>query len=77
MVTVESKEKYVLRDYGIFVGKTIKTIRPLTESECRNFGWDFIHEDYAVFVEFTDGSGFVPMRDPEGNGSGFLAEVPR
>lgn len=73
--TYADKQKYITRDYGSFVGKTIKLIRPLTEIECEEMGWEFAHEDYAVVVEFTDGTGFVPMADPEGNGCGFLAET--
>jgi len=73
--TYADKTKYIKRDYGSFVGKTIKTIRPLTKEECEDCAWDFDHEHYAVVVIFTDGSGFIPMADPEGNGAGFLAET--
>jgi hypothetical protein len=73
--TYEQKKKYVARDFGFLKGKTIKGVRPLTEAECEAFGWDFAYEDYAVVVEFTDGTGFVPMADPEGNGCGFLEAV--
>ncbi len=73
--TYADKTKYIKRDYGSFVGKTIKTIRPLTKEECEDCAWDFDHEDYAVVIIFTDGSGFIPMSDEEGNGAGFLAET--
>ena len=73
--TYADKTKYIKRDYGSFVGKTIKTIRPLTKEECDDSAWDFDHEDYAVVVIFTDGTGFIPMSDEEGNGAGFLAET--
>ncbi|MBM4058557.1 MAG: hypothetical protein FJ275_10045 [Planctomycetes bacterium] len=75
--TYADKQKYVTRDYGSFVGKKIKLIRPLTEDECSGMGWEFAYEDYAVVVEFTDGTGFIPMRDPEGNGAGFLGATAR
>jgi len=71
-VTYADKRKYIARDYGSFVGKTIKEVRPLTKGECEDVGWEFAHEDYAAVVIFTDGTGFVPLRDPEGNGAGFL-----
>jgi len=70
--TATRKEKYIARDYGFMVGKTVKTVRPLTEAECEEMAWDYEHEDYAVVVIFTDGTAFIPMADPEGNGSGFL-----
>jgi hypothetical protein len=70
--TYKSKLVYLTRDYGSFVGRTIKQIRPLTKHECEAMGWEFEHEDYAVVVIFDDGTGFIPMADPEGNGAGFL-----
>jgi len=70
-----SKKQYISHCYGCFVGKTIKSIQPLTKSECDGMGWEYEFEDLAVVVMFTDGSGFVPMRDEEGNGAGFLAKV--
>jgi len=73
--TYADRTKYIKRDYGSFVGKTVKTIRPLTKEECEDMAWEFEYEDYAVVVIFTDGSGFIPMADPEGNGAGFLAET--
>lgn len=69
------KEKYVARDYGKYVGKTIAGIRPLTPDECDDMAWDYDSEDYAVVVIFTDNTAFIPMADPEGNGAGFLAEA--
>lgn len=73
--TYADKAKYIKRDYGSFVGKTIKEIRPLTKQECEDLAWEYDYEDYAVVVIFTDNTGFIPMADPEGNGSGFLAET--
>lgn len=70
--TYADKKKYITRDYGSFVGKTIKEIRPLTKDECDLMGWEFQYEDYASVVIFTDGTGFIPLADPEGNGAGFL-----
>lgn len=73
--TYADKVKYIARDYGSFVGKTIKEIRPLTKEECEDIGWEFAFEDYAAVVIFTDGTGFIPLADPEGNGAGFLEET--
>lgn len=72
MTTKTDKTKWITRDYGSFVGKTIKQIRPLTKSECEDNCWDYDHEDYAVVVIFTDNTAFLPLSDPEGNGAGFL-----
>ena len=74
-MTNTEKATYIARDYGKFVGKTIAKIRPLTFDECDDMAWDYDHEDYAVVVFFTDGTAFIPMADPEGNGAGFLAEA--
>lgn len=73
--TYADKQKYITRDYGSFVGKTIKQIRPLTKEECEDMGWEFAYEDYAVVVIFTDNTAFIPMADPEGNGAGFLEAI--
>jgi len=73
--TYADKVKYVSRDYGFMVGKTVKAVRPMTQEECDDLAWEFEYEDYAVVVVFTDGTGFIPMADEEGNGSGFLAET--
>ena len=56
--TYANKTKYIKRDYGSFVGKTIKTIRPLTKEECEDSAWDFDHEDYAVVVIRRRGQRF-------------------
>lgn len=67
-----AKKEYIERDFGLLVGKTVKSVRPLNEDECELFAWDFKYEDYAMAVVFTDGTVVVPSQDPEGNGAGFL-----
>lgn len=69
----ETREKLVSQNYGWMTGKKISRIRPMSPLECHEMGWVFDYEDYAVVVEFEDGTAFVPLRDPEGNGCGFLA----
>lgn len=53
-----------------FTGKTIKTIRYLTEAELVSEGWG-THRSVAT-IELEDGSIIYPSRDEEGNGPGVL-----
>lgn len=68
----DTRADYIKREYGSLVGKTVKNIRPLTERECEDLGWEYKYSDEACVVIFTDGEAFIPMADPEGNGAGFL-----
>lgn len=61
----------VNKEFGSLVGKTVKSVRPLTEEECEMFGWGY-RSELAFLVEFTDGTVIVPSQDPEGNGAGHL-----
>jgi hypothetical protein len=54
------------------VGKKIVSIRPFVPEELDDFDWTGEDEHYAVVISFDDGTQLVPMRDPEGNGAGFL-----
>ena len=55
-----------------YVGKTIKEIRPFTAGDIRAFGWEHVDAGQPVIIVFTDGSEWVPLSDPEGNGPGFI-----
>jgi hypothetical protein len=68
----DTRADYIKREYGSLVGKTIKTIRPLHKEECEDLGWEYDYSDEACVFIFTDGTAFIPMQDPEGNGAGFL-----
>lgn len=57
------------------VGKKIVSIRPFVREELDHFSWMGEDEHYAVVISFDDGTQVVPMRDPEGNGSGFLEVI--
>lgn len=72
-MNMKGRTDYLTKEYGDIIGKTVKRIRPLTEAECEDLSWDYDCEYEACVVVFTDGSAFIPMRDPEGNGAGFLA----
>lgn len=67
---------YINKEFGSLKGKTIALIRPLTEAECRQFGWEYENNDDAMAMFFTDGTVIVPSADPEGNGAGFLFVIP-
>lgn len=55
------------------VGKRVVNIRPFVREELDHFYWIGGEEEhYAVVITFDDGTQVIPMRDPEGNGSGFL-----
>jgi hypothetical protein len=70
---MEQRQRFIRKEWGSFVGKTIKEIRPLTQDECMFIGWEFRLEHYATAIVFTDGSAWIPMADEEGNSAGFLA----
>jgi hypothetical protein len=52
------------------VGRTITEVRRLTREEQDGaFGFE---DELAIVVILSDGTYFLPLRDPEGNGAGFL-----
>jgi len=53
------------------VGKKVKEIRPMTDAELKEEGWDGCSESAPVLV-FEDGTRIFPSRDNEGNGPGAL-----
>ena len=50
------------------VGKTIESVRYLTDQEMNDFMW----YKKPVIIKFTDGSFIIPQRDDEGNDGGAL-----
>ena len=50
------------------VGKTIKSVRYMTDKEMNDFMW--YHK--PVIIDFTDGSWIIPQSDDEGNDGGAL-----
>lgn len=67
-------EENVKRQFAGLVGRTIKEVIVLNDAELKAIGFD----DYIGYANPTialildDGSGVVPMADPEGNGPGWL-----
>jgi hypothetical protein len=64
----EMRTEYVNNAYGGIVGKTVKSVRPMSPEESV---WDY--DNYIGWlIEFTDGTVAIPASDPEGNGRGHL-----
>ena len=74
---VNKMNDYFLREFGSLIGKTVKKIVALNDKEIEAMGWDTNYDTEAFGIVFTDGTLFIPMADPEGNGPGFayLQEV--
>lgn len=70
-MTTTAMATAVKREFGSLVGKTIKTVRPLTPAEFEMFGWD-AHSGEGLIIIFTDNTCVIPMSDPEGNDAGWL-----
>ncbi len=56
------------------IGKTIAEVRHLDPQEMDDICWYGDARDTTLIV-FTDGTVAIPMRDPEGNGTGHLAII--
>ena len=52
------------------IGLRVKAIRPMTEAEQCEQGWD--GDEAATVLVFEDGTTVFASRDPEGNGPGCL-----
>jgi hypothetical protein len=66
------RDEYIKREYGALVGRTIKTIRPLTPVERTGFGWSSSTTLVPMVIILDDGTALVPASDPEGNDSGHI-----
>lgn len=53
------------------VGRTIVEVRPMTDAELQEEGWEDWNEVPAALV-LDDGTVLYPSRDTEGNGPGAL-----
>ncbi len=62
------KDKAAKEIAPLLVGKTIKSVRYMTDAEVKNSMWYAA----ALIIEFTDGSWIVPMADDEGNNAGAI-----
>lgn len=71
MTTAIDYAKYVQQEYKSLLGRTIRSVRPMTEKEMEQFGWEHCQEPGVVFG-LDNGNWFIPMMDEEGNGPGAL-----
>ncbi len=56
-----------------FIGQTIVDLRPITEAEMIDEGWDSWNNGWMCSVlELGNGTKIYPSRDSEGNGPGCL-----
>ena len=62
---------YFRKEFGSLIGKTVKTIVALSDKDIEAMGWSTDYDTEAFGIVFTDGTLFIPMADPEGNGPGF------
>jgi hypothetical protein len=53
------------------IGKTITTVRDITDEEYKQLGW-YKNSNPTAVLEFSDDTYAIVMADPEGNGTGFL-----
>ena len=61
-------EKWNKKVADFLVGKTIKSVRYMTNEEMEDFMW----YKKAIIIDFTDGHWIIPQSDDEGNNGGAL-----
>jgi hypothetical protein len=61
-------EKWNKKVGDFLIGKTIKSVRYMTNEEMEDFMW----YRKPVIIDFTDGSWIIPQSDDEGNNGGAL-----
>lgn len=70
-MTPADKQATITREFGSLVGRTVKTVRPLTADEVKDLDW-YDGWDVPFAIIFDDGTAAVVSQDPEGNGPGWL-----
>lgn len=55
-------------NFTFLTGKTIATVRYMTEAECKKLMW----HSRPLLIRFTDGSYIIPQSDDEGNDGGAM-----
>ena len=63
------KQAYVDREFGSLIGKTVASIRSMSDTELEEMMW--YKGEVGVVLEFTDGTYLILSKDEEGNGAGF------
>ncbi len=63
------KQAYVDREFGSLVGKTVASIRSMSNRELAEMMW--YDGEVGIVIEFTDGTYLILSKDEEGNGAGY------
>ncbi len=61
-------DKEHAQNFTFLTGKTIASVRYMTEKECEDFMWS----KRPLIIRFTDGSYLIPQMDDEGNNGGAM-----
>jgi hypothetical protein len=56
------------QNFTFLTGKTIASVRYMSEQECNRLGW----HKRPILIRFTDGSYIIPQMDDEGNDGGAM-----
>ena len=65
-------KNYFVDQLTTVVGKRVTEVRAMTDDEREEMAWGHHDPAQALIVFFEDGTAWVPMQDPEGNGPGFV-----
>lgn len=68
---LQQEQLYLTKEFGEFINKKVKAIRPMLPEEMEDFGWDDRSSDIPFLVIFEGGLVLIPSADPEGNGPGW------
>lgn len=71
-LTRKREEHYVKDEFSSLVGRTLISIRALTDEECEEMMWSAGYSEIPLVMIFDDGQAAIVSRDPEGNGPGWL-----
>ena len=71
MAKRKSPDKESQLEDGTYVGRTITHVRPLSDDELSQLGWEDTNS-HAVVIQLDDGTLLFPSRDEEGNGPGCM-----
>ena len=69
---LKSEQEVLDKEYSNLIGRTIKSIRPLSKSELDDLYWSKSYGDLAFAIILDDGQVMIPAADPECNGPGFI-----
>lgn len=69
---LQQEQLFLTNEFGKFIDKRLKTIRPMTSEEMQDFGWDDRSSDIPFVMIFDGGMAMIPSQDPEGNGPGWV-----